>query len=69
MGVLRVASRLQQGVTANMHYAVQSGLVDYNPAQDMAGTIARGYRVIELRRNLNAYQSFYSVLIAILADR
>lgn len=38
-GRLEVASRLQQRVTSIMRYAVQSGLVDYNPAQDIAGTV------------------------------
>ncbi|EMX2272719.1 tyrosine-type recombinase/integrase [Yersinia enterocolitica] len=36
-GRLEVASRLQQRTTAIMRYAVQSGLIDYNPAQEMAG--------------------------------
>lgn len=31
-GHLEVASRLQQRTTAIMRYAVQSGLIDYNPA-------------------------------------
>lgn len=35
-----VAARLQQRATAIMRYAVQSGLIDYNPAQEMAGAIA-----------------------------
>src|SRR5699024_6359918 len=35
---LEVASRLQQRVTSIMRYAVQSGLIDYNPAQDIAST-------------------------------
>lgn len=35
-----VAARLQQRTTAIMRYAVQSGLIDYNPAQEMAGAIA-----------------------------
>lgn len=38
-GRLEVASRLQQRVTSVMRYAVQSGLIDYNPAQDIAGTV------------------------------
>ena len=38
-GRLEVASRLQQRITSIMRYAVQSGLIDYNPAQDIAGTI------------------------------
>lgn len=37
-----------------MRYAVQSGLIDYNPAQDMAGAVATGKRVhraaLELKR-------------------
>ncbi len=41
-GRLEVASRLQQRTTAVMRYryAVQNGLIDYNPAQKMAGAIA-----------------------------
>ncbi|EMP4184254.1 integrase arm-type DNA-binding domain-containing protein [Proteus mirabilis] len=53
-GRLEVAARLQQRVTAIMRYAVQSGLIDYNPAQDMAGAVAIGKRVhraaLELKR-------------------
>ncbi|HFR4112906.1 TPA: tyrosine-type recombinase/integrase [Yersinia enterocolitica] len=40
-----VASRLQQRTTAIMRYAVQSGLIDYNPAQEMAGAVATSNRV------------------------
>lgn len=53
-GRLEVAARLQQRVTAIMRYVVQSGLIDYNPAQDMAGAVATGKRVhraaLELKR-------------------
>ncbi|ENG4183758.1 MULTISPECIES: tyrosine-type recombinase/integrase [Providencia] len=53
-GRLELAARLQQRVTAIMRYAVQSGLIDYNPAQDMAGAVATGKRVhraaLELKR-------------------
>ncbi|ELU1435511.1 integrase arm-type DNA-binding domain-containing protein [Providencia rettgeri] len=53
-GRLEVAARLQQRVAAIMRYAVQSGLIDYNPAQDMAGAVATGKRVhraaLELKR-------------------
>ncbi|PHM42752.1 tyrosine-type recombinase/integrase [Xenorhabdus szentirmaii] len=53
-GCLEVAARLQQRMTAIMRYAVQSGLIDYNPAQDMAGAVATGKRVhraaLELKR-------------------
>ncbi|MFO2398223.1 tyrosine-type recombinase/integrase, partial [Salmonella enterica] len=43
-GRLEVAARLQQRTTAIMRYAVQSGLIDYNPAQEMAGAVATGNR-------------------------
>lgn len=53
-GRLEMASRLQQRTTAIMRYAVQSGLIDYNPAQEMAGAVASGNRqhrpALELKR-------------------
>ncbi|EKN4073710.1 tyrosine-type recombinase/integrase [Yersinia enterocolitica] len=53
-GRLEVASRLQQRTYAIMRYAVQSGLIDYNPAQEMAGAVASSNRVhrpaLELKR-------------------
>ncbi|WP_241576396.1 tyrosine-type recombinase/integrase [Rosenbergiella collisarenosi] len=53
-GRLEVASRLQQRTTAIMCYAAQSGLLDYNPAQEMAGAVASSNRqhrpALELRR-------------------
>jgi integrase len=53
-GRLEVASRLQQRTTAIMRYAVQSGLLDYNPAQEMVGAIASSNRqhrpALELKR-------------------
>ncbi|QIE98386.1 integrase arm-type DNA-binding domain-containing protein [Pantoea stewartii] len=51
---LEVAARLQQRTTAIMRFAVQSGLIDYNPAQEMAGAVASGNRqhrpALELKR-------------------
>lgn len=44
-GRIEVASRLQQRTTAIMRYAVQSGLLDYNPAQEMAGAVATAKRI------------------------
>ncbi|MBK5144248.1 integrase arm-type DNA-binding domain-containing protein [Budviciaceae bacterium BWR-B9] len=41
-GRLEVAMRLKQRTTAIMTYAVQNGMIDYNPAQDMAGAILAG---------------------------
>ena len=53
-GRLEIASRLQQRTTAIMRYAVQSGLIDYNPTQEMAGAVASSNRVhrpaLELKR-------------------
>ena len=53
-GRFELASRLQQRTTAIMRYAVQSGLIDYNPAQEMAGAVASSNRVhrpaLELKR-------------------
>lgn len=44
-GRLEVAARLQQRTTAIMRYAVQNGLIDYNPAQEMSGAIAVAKRI------------------------
>lgn len=52
-GRLQVASRLQQRTTAIMRYAVQSGLIDYNPAQEMAGAVATGKRKHRAALELN----------------
>lgn len=53
---LEVAARLQQRTTAIMRFAVQSGLIDYNPAQEIAGTFATAKRqqraALELNRIL-----------------
>lgn len=53
-GRLEVAARLQQRTTAIMRFAVQSGLIDYNPAQEMVGAVASGNRqhrpALELKR-------------------
>lgn len=43
-GRLEVAARLQQRTTAIMRFAVQSGLIDYNPAQEIAGAVVSGNR-------------------------
>ena len=57
-GRLEVAARLQQRVTAIMRYAVQSGLIDYNPAQDMAGAISVGKRRHRAALELNRLPEF-----------
>ena len=43
-GRLEVAAPLQQRTTAIMRFAVQSGLIDYNPAQEIAGAVATAKR-------------------------
>lgn len=39
-----MAMRLQQRATAIMRYAIQQGIMDYNPAQEMAGAVSAGKR-------------------------
>ncbi|MCW6542985.1 tyrosine-type recombinase/integrase [Yersinia ruckeri] len=41
-GKLELASRLQQRITSIMRYAVQCGLIKYNPAQELSGVIETG---------------------------
>ncbi|EGI88680.1 integrase domain protein [Shigella dysenteriae 155-74] len=37
--IYEIASRLQQRISAVMRYAVQSGIIRYNPTLDMAGAL------------------------------
>jgi integrase len=52
-GRLEVAGRLQQRTTAIMRFAVQSGLIDYNPAQEIAGAVATAKRQHRAALELN----------------
>ncbi|UGB03336.1 integrase arm-type DNA-binding domain-containing protein [Leclercia sp. G3L] len=52
-GRLEVATRLQQRTTAIMRFAVQSGLIDYNPAQEIAGAVATAKRQHRAALELN----------------
>ncbi|MCP6757092.1 integrase, partial [Klebsiella pneumoniae] len=52
-GRLEVAARLQQRTTAIMRFAVQNGLIDYNPAQEIAGAIATAKRKHRAALDLN----------------
>lgn len=64
--VYDVAARLQQRITAIMRFAIQSGIIRYNPAPDMAGaltTVKRRHRpalplsrLSELQARTEAYQ-------------
>lgn len=40
VGNYDTATRLQQRVTSIMRFAVQSGLIDYNPAQELSGALS-----------------------------
>jgi integrase len=42
--IYEVASRLQQRISAIMRYAAQSGIINYNPAVDMAGALTTAKR-------------------------
>lgn len=53
-GRLEVAARLQQRTTSIMRFAVQSGLIDYNPAQEIAGAIATAKRQHRAALELNS---------------
>lgn len=39
-GRLEVASRLQQRITAIMRFAVQSGIIEHNPVQELVGAVS-----------------------------
>lgn len=52
-GRLEVAARVQQRTTAIMRFAVQSGLIDYNPAQEIAGAVATAKRQHRAALELN----------------
>lgn len=52
-GRLEVAARLQQRTTSIMRFAVQSGLIDYNPAQELAGALATAKRQHRAALELN----------------
>ena len=64
-GRLEVAMRLKQRTTAIMTYAVQNGLIDYNPAQDMAGAIISGKVTHSQLYHLSVFLSFWEGLISI----
>ncbi|WP_300000534.1 integrase arm-type DNA-binding domain-containing protein [uncultured Cedecea sp.] len=52
-GRLEVDARLQQRTTSIMRFAVQSGLIDYNPAQEIAGAVATAKRQHRAALELN----------------
>ena len=62
-GRLEVAARLQQHTTAIIRFAVHSGLIDYNPAQEIAGAVATAKRqhraALELNRIPELLQRIY----------
>lgn len=60
-GRLEVAARLQQRTTAIMRFAVQSGLIDYNPAQEIAGAVATAKRQHRAALELNLPELLYRI--------
>ncbi|WP_130833784.1 tyrosine-type recombinase/integrase [[Erwinia] mediterraneensis] len=50
---LEVAARLQQRTTAIRRFAVQTSLIDYNPAQEIAGAVATAKRQHRVALELN----------------
>ena len=57
-GFNEVAMRLQQRTTAIMRYAVQQGILDYNPAQEMSGAITTGKRAHRPALPFERYHEF-----------
>lgn len=57
-GFNEVAMRLQQRTTAIMRYAVQQGILDYNPAQEMSGAITTGKRTHRPALPFERYHEF-----------
>jgi hypothetical protein len=52
-----------------MRFAVQSGLIDYNPAQEIAGAVATAKRQHRAALELNRIPELLHALITILAGR
>lgn len=52
-GRFEVAARLQQRTTVIIRFAVQNGLIDYNPAQEIAGAVATAKRKHRAALELN----------------
>lgn len=57
-GFNEVAMRLQQRTTAIMRYAVQQGIINYNPAQEMSGAITTGKRAHRPALPFERYHEF-----------
>lgn len=68
-GRLEVAARLQQRTTAIMRFAVQSGLIDYNPLKRLLVRLLRRKDSIVLLWNLTAFLNCFNASITILAGR
>ncbi len=57
-GFNEVAMRLQQRTTAIMRYAVQQGIIDYNPAKEMSGAVNTGKRAHRPALPFERYHEF-----------
>ncbi|EEZ6104166.1 TPA: integrase arm-type DNA-binding domain-containing protein, partial [Escherichia coli] len=76
--IYEIASRLQQRISAVMRYAVQSGIIRYNPALDMAGaltTVKRQHRpaldlsrLPELLSRINSYKGQPVTRLAVMLN-
>lgn len=65
-GTHDVAQRLQQHVTAIMHYAVQNDYIDTNPASDMAGALSTTKVLLYPALPSNRFSEFLARLAAYL---
>ena len=69
--IYEIASRLQQRISAVMRYAVQSGIIRYNPALDMAGaltTVKRQHRLPELLSRIDGYKGQPVTRLAVMLN-
>ncbi|WP_096170341.1 tyrosine-type recombinase/integrase [Escherichia coli] len=76
--IYEIASRLQQRISAVMRYAVQSGIIRYNPALDMAGaltSVKRQHRpaldlsrLPELLSRINSYKGQPVTRLAVMLN-
>lgn len=66
-GTLETAARIQQRTTAIMRYAVQEGIIDSNPANDLTGAIAPPPKTTTPPCRWRKYRRCWSVLKAIPA--
>lgn len=67
-GFNEVAMRLQQRTITILRYAVQQGILDYNPVQEMSGAITTGKRAHRPALPFERYHAFLERIDGIVDD-